>query len=73
MKDFQSLVGEKFGKLTVISGTKNNKQNKRMWVCVCDCGKVKEKPVTTYDLKAGKVKSCGFLYLESNKGINKKH
>lgn len=44
-----------------------------MWQCKCDCGKFKKKPVSTYCLKSGKVKSCGCLYLESNKGRNRRH
>ncbi len=53
------LTGQKFGKLTALYSVSNGK--KRMWYCKCDCGKFKEKPVSTYDLKAGKTRSCGCL------------
>lgn len=68
-----NLIGQKFGKLTVIEKSTNTKQGKQMWVCKCDCGKTKAKPVNTSDLKAGRVKSCGCLYFESNKGRNRVH
>ena len=69
----ENLVGQKFGKLTVIARAENNKRGKAMWFCECDCGKRKINPVTTNDLKAERVKSCGCLYLESNKEKNKSH
>jgi hypothetical protein len=68
-----NLIGQKFGKLTVFDRAENNKQNKRMWVCRCDCGNIKKKPVATGDLTSGAVKSCGCLYFDSNKERNKKH
>lgn len=68
-----NLIGQRFGRLTVVGEDKNNGQNKRMWICKCDCGKTKSKPIDTYSLTHGKVKSCGCLYFESNKERNKKH
>lgn len=61
------LVGKKYGKLTVISRAENTSSGKTRWICKCDCGKVKSKPVAGYDLKNGKVRSCGCLYKESNR------
>lgn len=68
-----NLIGQKFGMLTVIRRGKNNSGGHTMWICVCDCGNQKEKAVSTYDLKAGKVISCGCYYKLSNKGRNKSH
>lgn len=68
-----NLTGQRFGRLTVIARGENTKSGKATWVCVCDCGKKKEKPVTAYDLTTGKVRSCGCLYLTSNKGRRKTH
>ena len=73
MAQSNNLIGQKFGKLTVIERAENNKQGKAMWKCLCDCGKVKSKPVSSYDLKKGKVTSCGCNYFISNKNRNKKH
>ena len=72
-KKSENLIGEKFGMLTVISQSNSNKQKRRMWICRCDCGKLKEKAVTTHDLKSGAVRSCGCLYYKSNKLNSKKH
>lgn len=45
-----------YNKLTVIqfAGTKNNR---KMWLCKCECGNLIE--VSTTDLRTGKVQSCG--------------
>ena len=52
------LTGQKFHRLTVIKRhPENNKQNKPMWVCKCDCGQIVV--VTGSDLKSGNTKSCG--------------
>lgn len=73
MSGFANLIGKKFGKLTVIGRAENSTQRKAMWVCKCDCGKVKKKPTSTYDLKSGKVRSCGCQYYNSNAGRNTTH
>lgn len=66
---FQDLIGQKFGKLTVVARAENNKQNKAMWICKCDCGNMKKKPVSSYEIKSGKVRSCGCLYKGQKNGI----
>lgn len=55
-REMSSLVGEKFGKLTVVEETKNNRGEKA-WLCKCDCGS--NQVVKTWPLKNGKVSSCG--------------
>lgn len=51
-----NLIGQKFGKLTVLSPT-SNIGKKTAWICRCDCGnKLK---VKTCHLRSGNVKSCG--------------
>ncbi len=72
-KNLDDLIGQSFGNLSVIGRAENTKQGKRRWICRCACGKVKEKPVTSFDLKSGKVKSCGCLYFSSNKNRTKTH
>ena len=49
MAQSNNLIGQKFGKLTVIERAENNKQGKAMWKCRCDCGKVKPKPDSSSD------------------------
>lgn len=69
----KDLTGQKFGRLTVVSCGENTNGGKSRWICDCDCGKRKEKSVTRNDLVTGKVKSCGCLYKDSNKGRNVTH
>ena len=63
MSKLIDLTGQKFGKLTVQKLAYTN--NKAFWECICDCGN--KKIVSTSDLKCGKVKSCGCLWIKHNK------
>lgn len=40
-KRFKSLVGHKFGRLSVLQLSIVNKHRKSIWECLCDCGKIK--------------------------------
>lgn len=62
MGKFRNLVGERFGRLTVVEfcGMKNSSSQ---WRCVCDCGN--EKIVDARRLNRGNIKSCGCLQQES--------
>lgn len=63
------LIGQKFGKLTVLERTENTKSGKTKWICICDCG---NKAVVVGDrLKSGKTKSCGCIAIDSIKNLNK--
>ena len=46
----ENLVGKRYGKLTVIEKAENAPNGHARWICKCDCGKMKEKPVLGYDL-----------------------
>lgn len=60
-----NLIGQKFGKLTVLE--KSETVNRRsMWLCQCECGKMKILPGV--ELKRGRIKSCGCLIKEKNGG-----
>lgn len=56
----QNLVGQKFGKLTVIQkALEKNNRHQTQWVCECECGNIK---ITTSDLlKSKKTQSCGCI------------
>jgi hypothetical protein len=53
-----NLVGERFGRLTVIAPTES-KHNRARWVCSCDCGK--QCIATGKSLRSGKKQSCNCL------------
>jgi hypothetical protein len=53
------LIGQRFGKLTVVAQAEANKWGKTRWLCRCDCGK--ETVVIGSHLKNGMTKSCGCL------------
>lgn len=59
-----NLIGERFGKLTVI-GLDDKGTRKTYWVCQCDCGGVKS--VRSDALISGVTKSCGCLKAEQDK------
>ena len=56
-----NLVGQKFGRWTVIQRAKSGKRNIK-WECRCDCGALKS--VYSSGLKAGTSQSCGCLARE---------
>lgn len=60
-KPFKDISGQKFGRLTALYRLHNyhDRKNGVYWLCVCDCGNLKE--VTSGDLIKNKVKSCGCL------------
>lgn len=76
--EFDDLVGQRFGRLQVVrlNGIKEVKRSYRinryaMWECVCSCGN--SCIASTQNLKSGRTKSCGCLYLESIHDGNPKH
>lgn len=76
-KNTKNLIGQKYGKLTVIkkANKPNNLKNRNAyWLCKCDCGN--EKVINGKSLMNGATKSCGCIlkdkeYISSNKGIFK--
>lgn len=67
------LIGQKFGRLTVIARASNSASGKVRWVCQCDCGNPQSKIVLGDSLKLGLTTSCGCKYFESNKNKRKTH
>jgi hypothetical protein len=66
-----NLVGQKFGRLTVIKRVSPNTSygGNARWLCKCDCGK--EKIIVGRNLRNGNTKSCGCLKKEIQKNRNK--
>ncbi len=60
------LVGQKFGKFTVISLSGKTKNCHYKYLCKCDCGNIKE--VLQTSLIAGRSKSCGCMKRPNWKG-----
>lgn len=53
------LIGQRFGRLTVIKAAESTPRGKSRWVCRCDCGK--ECTVLGLNLRRGHTASCGCL------------
>ena len=66
----QSLIGERFGRLKVTEFL-GKRGNRRLWRCLCDCGK--ESSVTSSNLMAGSVLSCGCLAIDATKERSTTH
>ena len=56
-KDDHSIVGKRFGNLTVLSYDHTDTGYQSYWLCRCDCGN--ETVVRLSNLKSGSTKSCG--------------
>lgn len=55
----KDILGQKFGKLTVIAYAGTNKDKKAIWNCECECGNTAI--ITGDHLRSGNSKSCGCL------------
>ena len=62
MGALKNLVGQKYGRLTVIARAENDKSGHAQWLCKCDCGR--EVIVQGKCLKSGNAQSCGCLRKE---------
>lgn len=71
MGRLNDLIGQKFGRLTVIKrvGTARNRQS--IWLCKCECGK--ETVSACSNLTSGRMKSCWCLKNERISNLNKTH
>lgn len=67
---FINEVGNRYGKLTVISKDDDlsKKRHRAMWICLCDCGNYKT--VSSKCLRDGKTKSCGCMLSIGEETIN---
>lgn len=65
-----SLIGEKYGRFTLIEYLGKDKNQKPRFKCLCDCGNIKD--VDIYALKSGSVQSCGCYHKEKLSKMIKK-
>lgn len=63
MGKFVDITGQRYGRLTVISRSENNRHKKAMWRCRCDCGN--EAIFCGNHLRSGNTQSCGCLAMET--------
>lgn len=61
----KNIIGQKYGKLTVIDYTNENKHGSALWKCQCDCGNITY--ATTEGLRTGDNVSCGCRNLGTEK------
>ena len=54
-----NLIGQKFGKLTVIEQTSERKNKSIVWICKCDCGNIVS--IDSYNLRNKITQSCGCI------------
>jgi len=61
----KNLLGNVYGRLTVTKYSRLDNSQKAMWMCLCQCGNLKE--VRSSDLISNKIKSCGCLLSETSR------
>lgn len=61
MTKINHITGKRFGSWVVLKRGKNSKQGNVLWVCKCDCGKIKER--STGNLKHQKSQTCVCPYV----------
>ncbi len=64
------LIGQKFGRLTVIERVVN-KRHRVAWLCRCSCGN--EAAILSDSLRSGRTKSCGCLSREKSADMFLRH
>jgi 5-methylcytosine-specific restriction endonuclease McrA len=57
------LVGQRFGRLTIIEESGRDRRGSVKWLCQCDCGI--EKVILGTNIVAGRIVSCGCYHKES--------
>lgn len=62
MSKFNNIIGDRFGRLVVLSPTKNRNRGSVVWKCLCDCGN--EVRVSSNNLITGSTQSCGCIRIE---------
>lgn len=66
-----NMVGQKYGRWTVLERGDNTSRGQAQWICRCECGTVRQ--VNGENLRNGVTKSCGCLNREKTASRNLKH
>jgi hypothetical protein len=69
VENVNDIIGDQYGRLTVISYAGYGSQGRHMYLCKCSCGNYKE--IVRYSLIKGITKSCGCLHNEQLAILNK--
>ena len=76
MRKRKNLIGQTFGRLTVIAEGKtresDNKRKQYYWLCQCSCGS-QPKEINQNSLLSGEIISCGCYHSEHNHEYGFKH
>lgn len=73
MKHFTNLIGNKYGRLTVISLSDYKIDNRITYICRCDCGNIVTVKSANLTRTTKPTRSCGCIKKELNKTRNIKH
>jgi hypothetical protein len=57
--DSLAHLGEKYGRLTILSRADNDRFGRTQWNCRCDCGE--HRVVALFRMTSGHTKSCGCI------------
>lgn len=57
MREYPTLIGQRFGMLVVAAQAESTEKGQRRWICQCDCGM--QTTVMGSNLKRGMTTSCG--------------
>ena len=71
MSELINILGNKYGRLTVVGRGPNLKRRGSRWLCECECGNTCV--VDSTSLRSGNTKSCGCLAIELVKKLTTKH
>lgn len=68
-----NFIGQRFGRLTVISQEKSTSKSSTRWLCQCDCGNTTIVQRCNLTRKTRNTKSCGCLLKETRGHWNSTH
>lgn len=71
MQNNESLIGKKFGKLTIVELIGKNSNYQFIFKCLCECGNCKN--IVRESLIRGKTNSCGCMLGKSSKKHGKRN
>lgn len=73
MSKLKNLIGQTFGRLTVVARANNTKGGQAQWKCICSCREHNEVIVSGIKLRRGDKRSCGCLRKEVVSKTHKVH